>query len=92
MKIIGKNADGWIVDISEDELANLTGYYSHYSNVDGYKKPAIGDIVQVSKMYHKLHEMADADKRIQEYARSIEKYFEILRDPLSPFKEFGETK
>ena len=33
MKILGKAEGGWIVEISEDELANLTGYYSHYTNV-----------------------------------------------------------
>lgn len=63
MKIIGKTRDGFILESSAEELANLCGHYSHYPSVDGYKTPSVGDDVQVSAMYHKLYELArDRDK------------------------------
>ena len=32
MKVIGENKDGYIITATKDEIANLQGLYSHYSN------------------------------------------------------------
>ena len=32
MKIIGKTEDGYIIEASQDEVANLIGYYSKYDD------------------------------------------------------------
>ena len=41
MKILGETKIGFLVDLTETEIANLTGYSSSYAG--GFKKPKISD-------------------------------------------------
>lgn len=52
MKIIGEINNGFIVSISNDETAKLTGYSSSYSN--NYTKPKIGSEVDITELYKRL--------------------------------------
>ena len=64
MEVIAKTANGYIVDISRNELANLVGYY--YAGAKDYTEPKIGDTVAVSDMYNHLRAIAAMPTRLQE--------------------------
>jgi hypothetical protein len=49
VKVIGKTEGGYILEASNDEVANLIGYYSTYDK--DYKRPNCGDNIQISSMY-----------------------------------------
>lgn len=73
MKIIGKTGNGYIIDASNDELANLLGYYSHYSFGGGNERmtPKIGDEVNVAQMFKHLYELGSAQKEIAATAAKL---------------------
>jgi hypothetical protein len=50
MKVIAKTGNGYLLEASPSELAQLQGYTSEYSN--GYQKSTdrIGDEIDISKM------------------------------------------
>lgn len=51
MKIIGKTADGFIIEAEKDEVANLLGTYYFSSEMPHLD---IGTKIKVSKMYDQL--------------------------------------
>ena len=55
MKVIGTTDKGYIVDINNDEMANILGLYSHfnYSREDGIKAPRVGDSINIEALYKK---------------------------------------
>ena len=84
MKIIGKTERGFILESSEDEVANLIGHYSAYTNVDGCPKLNMGDIICVHSMYkqlydikHKAGELSKISKTLRQVADLVE-----LHDPI----------
>ena len=48
MKVIGKSEDGYIITATKDEIANLQGLYSHYS--DEFKVN-VGDELNIKPFY-----------------------------------------
>lgn len=59
MKILGKtgyNMNGAIVELTADELANICGHYSAYSN--NVRKPEPGDTIDISKIYMNLRQLS----------------------------------
>ena len=78
MKIIGITKHGFIIEAHADEVANLTGYYSHYSNVDGFKSPAVGDTIQISKMYKQLYELKAMDGELSRIATTLRGFADHL--------------
>jgi RNA polymerase-interacting CarD/CdnL/TRCF family regulator len=86
MKIIGTTKGGFILEASENELANLTGYYSEYQRRDkaAEKELKVGDTIMVSEMYHRLYviarrrgEIKTAQKMLLDAASELE-----LVDPI----------
>jgi hypothetical protein len=63
-KIIGTTPNGFVLDISRDEVAKLIGYYSPCSYSGEYrsepkrKEPEVGDVIKVAEMYNHLRELA----------------------------------
>ena len=51
MKIIGIKDDGYIIDVSKDEVANLMGLYGHYSNE--FPRLKVGDDIDIKGLYTK---------------------------------------
>ena len=75
MKIIGKTHQGYIVDISGDELANLAGYYSEsQSPSGGYNRGPynVGDTVTVHKMYHQLYNLARISAQADQAKKTLQ--------------------
>lgn len=56
MRIIGKSDGGFIVDMKEDELANLVGYF--YMGQDKFPAFSVGQEVKVGDMYQQLYRMS----------------------------------
>jgi len=67
MKIIGKTANGYILDADGNEVANLLGFYSKYNMDDALR---IGDRINVHSMYESLTAIASKEKEMAE-ARKI---------------------
>ena len=53
MKVIGKSENGYIITATKDEIANLQGLYSQYS--DGFKVN-VGDELNITPFYHMAKE------------------------------------
>ena len=56
MKIIGKTNDGFILESSAKELANLIGFYSEYTN----ELPKVGSEIEIDHMYNQLYQLSYA--------------------------------
>lgn len=74
MKIIGKAKDSFILQASENEVANLVGHYSHWD-----VRLETGDEINVAKMYHQLRslsvlrtEIESTKETLLEMAKSLE--------------------
>lgn len=86
MKIIGSKKDGFILEASEREVANLVGYYSEYEmrRSGDPKELKVGDEVKVHEMYRRLYtlssrrgEIKTAQKMLRDAASELE-----LVDPI----------
>ncbi|WP_117017111.1 hypothetical protein [Aeribacillus pallidus] len=81
MKIIGESKDGFIIEASRGEIDNLLGFYSEYSS--GYKKPKVGDEIEVSKMFSKLYHLEKNKHSINYIVSTIRDLANVL-EPLGP--------
>jgi hypothetical protein len=73
MKIIGSTNNGFIVEASEDEIANLCGYYSKYQHSEQLRTNVpvkVGDSINVAQMYSQLILLASLESRMAD-ARGI---------------------
>lgn len=80
MNIIGKSNNGFLVDITGEELAKLQGFHGTYDN--GFKG-GIGAIVPISQMFEDATEIleshrvaADCAKKLRATAEKFASYFE----------------
>jgi len=88
MKIIAENPNGFIIDMSKTELANLIGYYSN-DNGD-FKKLRddcvlkVGSEIAISKMYELLYSMRSNEQRFKKASELLAKISEtlLLVDPV----------
>lgn len=63
MKIIGTSEAGLLISASEDEIANLIGYYSKYGD-QVRNALRVGTEIRVSEMFKKLYEMQSMEKEL----------------------------
>jgi hypothetical protein len=94
MRIIGKTEEGYILDASTNEIANLIGYYSDYDMRDSNKKLAVGDIIQISAMYKQLHNLKNNEPKLKETVKMLRGLADSL-EPTCPIIEAqikGATK
>ena len=82
MKIIGKTQKGYILDASEDEVANLIGYYGEYSLREQCGKLNIGDEIQISRMYEQLYKLHDNHKDIERAKECLTQCIENMEEVL----------
>lgn len=95
-KILGKTTNNsFIVEIREDELANLIGYYSTSSfRGDCHDGPARGEFktgeeINIAKMYFHLRELASASNCIRKTATQLRLAADLidqLPDPITAVK------
>jgi len=75
MKIIGKHENGFILDTSKKELANLIGFYSEFKigHID------VGAEIKVHEMYNQLYNLSFMETQLDEIANKLEHYSQALR-------------
>jgi len=83
MKIIGKTENGYIIEASKDDVANLIGYYSHYSKEVNI---SVGDEIQVSKMYQQLHDLERSQPEMRKVVSTLRGMADLL-EPVCPVIE-----
>ena len=83
MKIIGKTAEGYILESSADELAEFIGFYSHWQMEKGTRLE-VGMEIQVHKMYKQLNALAGNQKALASMAAQIRNVADLLEvhDPV----------
>lgn len=70
MKIIGRTVNGYLVEMTDDEIAKAAGFKSHYSDgwqkTNGSRDPNVGSTINVNAAYNYheriLHHQAEAQK------------------------------
>ena len=81
MKIIGETKDGFLLDATKGELANLVGYY--YIGSDGCPKFKIGDEIKIKEMFNKLYTWNGNKKELEKISESLRRHADLL-DLTSP--------
>ena len=76
MKIIGTRSKGYIVDVSEDELANIMGYRDRYKFNGAY--PRVGDDVKIEPVYKKFDQMRRNQKQLINLSKSLHTIAELV--------------
>lgn len=78
MKIIGNTENGYLIDASREEIANLIGYYDTYGNEYKNKRIGIGSEIQVHEMYNQLYHLAYKYVDISKAKENLSKCIELL--------------
>ena len=84
MKIIGKTKDGFILEASADEVANLTGAYSQFHD---NPKPCVGGEIQVAPMFHQLYKLANHRRQVADVRDTLRN----MADNLEPVETLVES-
>ena len=86
MKIIGYTEKGYMLDATKEEIANLIGFYSTYS--EEYRKSSIGigSEINVSGMYKQLYRLAESYEDIERAKDNLKRCIELL-DIVNPLIE-----
>lgn len=84
MKVLGETKDGFIVEMTSDESANVQGLYSKHST--GYIYPKVGDIIKVKKVFCKIENIRRMEREYSEAIENIEK----IKVTLLPLKDLIE--
>lgn len=85
MKIIGVTEKGYIIDANADEIANLTGYYSEYSEKFN-KKLKAGDEIKVDEMYKQLYHLSKKRTELAQTVKTLRNLADLL-EPVCPVIE-----
>lgn len=86
MKVIGTHEGGYIVDVNKDEMANLVGYYSEYSNEFQKQKIKAGDEIMIHKMFHQLYTLANKKQELTQTVAALRNMADLL-EPVAPYIE-----
>lgn len=78
MKIIGHTENGYLIDASREEIANLIGYYGTYCDEYKNKRIGIGSEIQVHEMYNQLYQLAYKYDDISRAKENLTKCIELL--------------
>lgn len=78
MKIIGYTEKGYLLDATKEEIANLIGFYSTYSEEFVKKFLGIGSEINVSGMYKQLYELTGKHDYIERAKDNLKQCIELL--------------
>lgn len=87
MKIIGETANGFILDATKAEVANLIGFYSGF-DISHIK---LGAEIAVAKMYHQLYTLSHMRIELESASEALQKYSKAMKS-LVPLSITCETK
>lgn len=98
MKIIGEHKNGFILEATRNEVANVFGYYSEYSHAEMDKDGVqikVGADIPVSKIFRRLHDLRSLTKEFATIAASFRGFAEYLdkaSEVIPPEPELTEFK
>lgn len=83
MKIVAKLSNGYLAEVNEEEIANLTGWASVYEN--GFKRRDYrdGDVIQITKMFQRLNNIKGSSYQIAEIRRHAQALLQMV-DSVEP--------
>lgn len=83
MKVIGYTEKGYMLDASKEEIANLIGFYSTYSEEYRKKSIGIGSEINVSGMFHQLYDLHWRHEDVEKAKENLRKCIDLL-DEVNP--------
>ena len=86
MKILGKTKDGFIMEATKKEVANLIGFYSDYDS--DLPRIEAGHVIKVAEMFTKLYNLAREKDTIKKAVTQVRGLCDLLEinDPLDRIK------
>lgn len=84
MKVIAKTKDGYLLEASETEIANLIGYYSQYESGFDRRGLNIGDSLKISEMFQQLYSLKKNLPLLSKTAAEFRNLADLLevKDPI----------
>lgn len=103
MKIIADTGKGYILEATEDELANLMGYSSDFHRRNypegaeqfrraSGRKLVPGDIIPIKKMYDHLYTMANKEKELMEISAKLKAAADFVDTALPTIKHVNKDR
>lgn len=86
MKIIATTKNGFILESTENELANIAGYFSKFSGVTEQFK--IGSEIAVNAVFNKLDGLANAKTEL----KAMEDKLQAIAQDLKTLRQDGPIK
>lgn len=80
MKIIGTYNDGFIVTVSYDEIANLIGFHSAYSDKANIRALKADNEIKVHAMYTQLYYLSDIKRKLSDARKSLLECAETIHE------------
>lgn len=79
MKVLGSTGSGIIAELTESELAYLTGYQSAYDKrFDRRAMTAAGAELKIAETFHQLESLARAKPELERIAKTLRTVSELL--------------
>jgi hypothetical protein len=75
MKVIASTESGFLLDATQDEVANLLGLHSKWSK-GATVKP--GDVLEISKIYRTFYEIRCTDKHLGSHIEDLKRCAQAL--------------
>ena len=84
MKIIAKTVQGFLLEATTLEIANLVGFYSDYENSFNRRGLDIGDEIKISEMFHQLYSLKKNLPLLSKTAAEFRNLADLLesKDPI----------
>jgi len=77
MKIIGTTKEGFILEATENECANLIGFY--YSDFEARKQLKFGNEILVNSLFRQLYDLKNRGESLERCANELEAIASLLR-------------
>lgn len=85
MKIVAQTYNGYMLEVSKSEIANLIGYYGEYDMKSSYA-PKIGDEIKINDMYKQLYSLQNKQPELKKVVDTLRGLADLL-EPTVPVIE-----
>lgn len=85
MKIVAQTYNGYMLEASKSDVANLIGYYGEYDMGDKYR-PKIGDEIKINDMYKQLYTLQNKQPELKKVVDTLRGLADLL-EPTVPVIE-----
>lgn len=85
MKIVAQTYNGYMLEVSKSDIANLIGYYGEYDMGDKYR-PKIGDEIKINDMFKQLYTLQKKQPELKKVVDTLRGLADLL-EPTVPVLE-----